>query len=232
MSAVFEYTGKDQKVPKDIISLRFHSSVVEVESYIFADYHHLKDVVFNEGLRKIGGCAFFNCSQLEKVTFSSTIREIGTLAFSRCENLDEVSMSGIILKMEYDAFEDCPWLERFTFPIISARLDNIIQTRHYPVEAKIDAIRGDMIGRRGSEITFARATEMNISRNWNTIKQSLEKIISWISLYEMKEATVLLELALWKAKIDQVDDTDPTNRDACRIEVPGPVKNTILQYLS
>ena len=43
---------------------------------------------------------------------------------------------------------------------------------------------------------------------------------------------MLFELALWKAKIDQVDDVDEiTSRDAYRIEVPGPVKDTILQYL-
>ena len=33
-----------------------------------------------------------------------------------------------------------------------------------------------------------------------------------------------------KAMIDQADDTSPSERAACRIEVPGPVKDTILQY--
>jgi len=46
----------------------------------------------------------------------------------------------------------------------------------------------------------------------------------------MKEATTLFELALWKTKIDQVGDIDPYDRDACRVEVPGPVKDSILQY--
>ena len=46
----------------------------------------------------------------------------------------------------------------------------------------------------------------------------------------MKEATTLFELALWKARIDQADDANG-NRNAHRIEVPGPVKDAILQYL-
>ena len=50
--------------------------------------------------------------------------------------------------------------------------------------------------------------------------------------YEMKERTTLLELALWKARIDQADDADDIKRDAYRIEVPGPVKNIILQFMS
>ena len=49
--------------------------------------------------------------------------------------------------------------------------------------------------------------------------------------YELKEATSTFELALWKSKLDQADATNTTNRDAYRIDVPGPVKDTMLQYL-
>jgi len=52
-----------------------------------------------------------------------------------------------------------------------------------------------------------------------------------IVYYEMKEAATLFELALWKARIDQADMSNPADRMASRIEVPGPVKGTILQYL-
>jgi len=59
----------------------------------------------------------------------------------------------------------------------------------------------------------------------------LDEIVSLIVYYEMKEATTLFELALWKARIDQTDMSNPADRTASRIEVPGPVKDTILQYL-
>ena len=62
-------------------------------------------------------------------------------------------------------------------------------------------------------------------------KEKLDKIKGLITYYEIKEATTLFELALWKAKIDQADISNPTYRTACRIDVPGPVKDTILQYL-
>lgn len=54
-----------------------------------------------------------------------------------------------------------------------------------------------------------------------------------ILYYLEREATTLFELALWKAKIIQAEEAndDDINRDACRIDVPGPVKETILQYL-
>ena len=64
------------------------------------------------------------------------------------------------------------------------------------------------------------------------MKQRFGQIVKWIKHYEMKEATTLFELALWKAKIDQVeDDIYEHGRDLCRVDVPGPVKDTILQYL-
>ena len=62
-------------------------------------------------------------------------------------------------------------------------------------------------------------------------KEKLAKIKGLIRYYEIKEATVIFELALWKVKMGQVEEANNINREACRIEVPGPVKNTILQYL-
>jgi len=56
--------------------------------------------------------------------------------------------------------------------------------------------------------------------------------VKHLSYHEMKEATTLFELALWKSRIDQAaDDAYDMNRNACRIEVPGPVKDIILQYI-
>jgi len=53
-----------------------------------------------------------------------------------------------------------------------------------------------------------------------------------IAYYEIKEATTLFELALWKSNMNQTEaeQTNITNRDECRIEGPGPVKDIILQY--
>ena len=52
---------------------------------------------------------------------------------------------------------------------------------------------------------------------------------SHYSYKTLKEATTMFELALWKANIDQADDT--ADREACRVEVPGPVKDTLFGFL-
>ena len=66
--------------------------------------------------------------------------------------------------------------------------------------------------------------------NWNAVIRDLDKIIRLISYYELKEATSILELALWKFKLDQADAANPIPRKKCRMDVPGPVKDIILQY--
>ena len=67
--------------------------------------------------------------------------------------------------------------------------------------------------------------------NWGDIRRDFGKITRLVSYYELKETTTTFELALWKSKLDQADVTNTTNRSAYRIDVPGPVKDTLLQHL-
>ena len=68
--------------------------------------------------------------------------------------------------------------------------------------------------------------------NWDIVKQRLDRIVHLITYYETRAATTQFELALWQTNMDQADDINPNNREAYRIEVPGPVKETILAYLN
>jgi len=67
------------------------------------------------------------------------------------------------------------------------------------------------------------------SAKWNAIKESLDSVVRLIAYYEMKEGTTIFELALWKAQIESAENS--VNRKACRINVPGLVKDAIIQYL-
>ncbi len=65
-----------------------------------------------------------------------------------------------------------------------------------------------------------------------TYKENLDPILDLIAHVQMKEATTAFELALWKEKMmeDSVIGDRNGNREACRIDVPGPVKDAILQF--
>ena len=80
----YEYTGRDHHVPNNVTHVRIHSSVTEIESYAFRNKLHLKEIVFNEGLREIGSHVFANCNDLQRIKLPSTLTEIGQCAFSCC----------------------------------------------------------------------------------------------------------------------------------------------------
>ena len=373
---VFEYTGNGQIIPKDVVRVRFHPSVVKVDDKAFYKCNRLKEVILNEGLQYIGQDAFgectsltnitlpstvteigmasfyeckklkticlnenllwigdyaFNrCDSLESITLPSTVMDIGNSAFSKCISLNEVVLNEGLMTIGTRVFEDCkslqsislpstlikiasntfsscnslreirisesllkvdtinlfldppsitfhhkpaPSLERITLVNISLRLKAIIRAGQVDIQNKLQQCinQSDMIEwerggggeiyipvevtKRGwglvkdrvahivSWIGYQRGAkkgwfwkidteETRIRDEWDTTKkQSIDRIDTLIRYYEMKEATTLFELALWKAKMDQVEDGVFRTRDECRVDVPGPVKDSILHYL-
>ena len=214
---------------RSLSSIKLTSTVTEIGIAAFSGCVNLREVLFNEGLQKIGNGAFCGCRSLSSITLPSTVIEIGH-AFNDCSNLREVVLHGVPMEMGNGAFYNCRSLERFTFPTISSRLDNLIQTGHWEeIENEVDEVRG-VVERSGGWLSVSTQT-MDRGRNWNRVRQSLDKIIRLISYSELKEATSMLELALWKFKLDQVDKANPIPRKKCRMDAPGPVKDIILQYL-
>ena len=205
------------------------------------------------GLQKIGNSAFWNCKPLESIELPSTVTQIGENVFSHCSSLRVVALNDGLQKLRRPGtFYNCKSLERFTFPNISTRLKNIIRcqprkkrwriirSKQTEVEKKIDKIVPCFVEREGFELyvykegllmdsdDWGDIPMVNLSR-WSIIRKNLLEIDRMISYYEVKEATTLFELSLWKAKIEQANEVKP--RDSYRIDVPGPVKETILQYL-
>ena len=220
---------------KSLQCIAIPSTVEEIGRCAFNYCTNLRDVVLNDGLKKIGHSAFVRCTPLERITTPSTVTAIGSYAFRGCSSLREVVIHNEGVQIGDDTFEDCTSLERFKFPRLSNRSNNIIQAGQRDIEAKMDDISA--VEWRDGELvipTVRREIEEPWGRVVNVVeldKEKINKIVRLITYYEIKEATTLFELALWKVKIGQADISNPTDRTACRIEVPGPVKDTILQYL-
>ena len=219
-------------------SVTLPSTMIKIHAHAFHECTRLRNIIFNNGLREIETFAFYGCTSLECITIPSTVTDIGNYAFHGCANLREVELKddGLqIQNMGKYIFGGCSSMERLPFPSISTRLRNIISTDQVEVKSKIDELLGieimietgfgnDVqrvtwrpIVREGTEIYLSLADYCGRCEVWGPIKQCLDKIVKLIRYYEIKEETTLFELH-WKAKMDQ-------------LEVPGPVKDTILQYL-
>ena len=51
-------------------------------------------------------------------------------------------------------------------------------------------------------------------------------MLQLIAFHELKEASILIELALWKTRIEGTVDS----RVDCRVPIPDPVKSLIMEY--
>jgi len=219
------------------------STIIEIGEGAFTHCDYLGDIVLNEGLQKIGDSAFSFCNALETITIPSTVTEIGNFAFANSTCLKDVLIHDGVQKIGPKAFLKCFGLGRFIFPNIATRLATITPAGRNRVERKIDEV--SLLERRGSEVSiyaealirsgiYGSTHNMPFVRaifKWDQVKELLDKIVRLIVCHEIKDATTLFELALWKYKMDQEDGNNPIDRNACRIDVPGPVKDSILQYL-
>ena len=220
---------------RSLESITLPSTLLEIGKYAFAGCNNLRTVALNEGLKKVDFYGFACCESLRSVTLPSTLSTIGSYAFTGCNRIREVVIlnershdHGIIKQLMIT----CISVRKLNFPKLSTRLENVSKIDHWSdvIEDKIATI--PQIVRRDSGGFLISTRDRGEMVDWKLVKQSFDKMYKLISYYELREATSLFELAFWKAKIDQVDDVvELASRDACRIEVPGPIKDTILQYL-
>ena len=55
--------------------------------------------------------------------------------------------------------------------------------------------------------------------------RNLYQVLQLIAFHELKESSILIELAMWKSRIDG----DQARAD-CRVTIPGPAKSLIMEY--
>ena len=227
-------------------SITLPSTLEHISDWVFNGCRNLNEVVLNEGIQRIGSRSFQFCTSLQNIVLPSTVKGVDQYAFGDCGSLREVVVHDKRVQnvVNVSAFRGCTSLMWFRFPGLSTRLDNIIQAGQTGIEVKMDDI--PTLEWRGGELALP-ATHRQVIDRWGVAmeslvkidKEKLDKVKILVAYYEMKEATTLFELALWKARIDEADSTTPSSdrvepafQDTCRIEVPGPVKEAIMQYLN
>lgn len=78
---------------------------------------NVKKVQINEGIRRIGSCAFANCTNLQEVVFNGTdMQNIGWGAFLGCTRLHNISLPVQLRNIETIAFAKCSALPSVKLP--------------------------------------------------------------------------------------------------------------------
>ena len=191
----------------------------------------MKEVVLNEGLRVVGPHAFYNCKSLREIELPSTIIEVGSLAFEFCTKLSKVNLNERLKNVTGGyAFARCTQLQQVTFPTVSKRIGLISSlTGRSRILNMIAEYQHFDWNEEDSSLTVSHQAIW--PRNWGTTRRNLDQVLARITYYELQEATPIIVLAFWKGKIEECGANTYEEREACRIEVPGPVKNAIVDSL-
>lgn len=224
-----KYIGKEAFCDcSNLRSITLPSTVTEVAKKAFEECEQLEDVVLNEGLDVIGGSAFHGCINLKSITLPSTVTKVGKGAFLDCMGLREVVINERLQNIKFGGrtgiFAGCSSLRYFKYPSILKRLKGISPDRQREINTRINQIPHVQVREGGA---FMSAFLLR----GNQLESACHQIQGLLRYFELKEATIMFELAFWKAMITEHSAISIEERDACRIAVPGPVKETIMEFL-
>ena len=199
---------------------------------------NLESVQFGDRLETIGKWAFNGCDSLRHLKLPSIIA-IETLAFNHCNRLTDVEFSERLERMGANVFCDCSRLQRIAVPL-KRDLFQLSETLQYynQFDDCDQLVTVDLVG--GIHETVAslhmESWRTEMIAQINRINQVLPnthadektpEIHEWMGVvvdkkdhYKaehyryVKEGITLLELALWKAKLGEKEDSS----------VEGPTK--------
>jgi hypothetical protein len=202
--------------------------VTIIEDWAFFNCAAMTDADLPEAER-IGGHAFNHCTSLREITAPSA-ESIGGGAFSDCECLISAEFGERLQTIGRLAFYDCPSLRRIAIPLPLRGRDNMFSEQVFgkcPHLSTVElvgninnsvsyitmAIWRNQMSQTISQIkvelptTHADAKTMAITR-W--MEEVQDRIIHFKILHSMwlTRATTNLELALWKVKLEEVEEED------------------------
>ena len=206
-------------------------SVDEICEGAFDGCENLVDVEFGDKLETIGRWAFDECTSLERLKLPSIIT-IECAAFGSCDALSSIELSERLETIQPYAFYRCDRLQRIAIPLKRDLFTFDPELQKYNHFKRCDLLTTvDLVGEEHNKTVASLymeswGTEMKgeinrINRDLpNTpakvqtvaIKRWMESVIDRMDHYKaehhryVKEAVTLLELALWKAKLDEKDE--------------------------
>jgi hypothetical protein len=211
--------------------LKKMNGVKEIEANAFYGCNALSHVDFDK-LEIIGELSLYNCRSLRSINLPS-IRRIRNFAFKHCGALTDAVFGKDLEGIDLSAFDGCTALRRIVVPLKRdlfiywnafnrcdslSRVDALIGGIHNTISSlHIKSWRDEM----KKEIDKINQILPGIpaSDKGGTIRQWMRSLHQKKDYYKtehrilVKEAMTLLELALWKANLDENEFTGVTSQD-------------------
>eukprot|EP00984_Skeletonema_dohrnii_P011051 scaffold4390_cov71-Skeletonema_dohrnii-CCMP3373.AAC.5 len=192
-----------------------------IEMRAFQSCVGLTDIEFGDKLETLGTSAFLNCKSLTNITMPSA-RSIGRWAFNNCVQLTDLEVGEELETIQEGAFYNCIRLRHIAMPLncmigieVFSNCSNLTAVdlvggiHNTAASLHLESWRSEM----KDEINRINQTLPTFpDQKTDTIQQWIRSVIRRLDHYKaehvrlLKEATTLLELALWKAKIDEKEE--------------------------
>jgi len=181
-----------------LTEVQFGDKLETIEGCAFQHSYSLRTITMPSA-RNVGEWAFANCKQLTALTFGEELERIGQRTFDSCVSLRRIAMS-LDCIIGIHVFDDCPNLA--TVGIVGG-IHRTVASLH------LKSWKNEMMNEMNRinqvlPVTFREKTA--------AIQLWIQSVISQLDHYKaehkalLKEATTLLELALWKANLDENEE--------------------------
>jgi hypothetical protein len=190
-------------------------------------------------IKIVMACAFIDCKALTNVEFGKALESIGQWAFRKCTSLERITIPLIDGMISRDnVFQMCENLKQVDL-VERAIIHETITALHMEkwrddMNEEIESIKqilpttpaGNMYGDVGGKAEAIRV--------W--IESVLHKIIRYKAEHHryLKEAATILELALWKKRLSEINvpEGDEEGRVECRVKCGADiVMKNVLPFL-
>ncbi|EJK55111.1 hypothetical protein THAOC_25188, partial [Thalassiosira oceanica] len=227
----------------NLVELQLKEGLQVIKSESFRNCTALQNVTLPSSVIELRGRAFDNCSSLVDLQLKEGLQVIGEYAFGACLALRSREDRGLLNQEAIDemlfdvegsgTFFGCP----FTMVKISiswalsermARLpkecmlfvvERVHNLRHLELLQDGDVLACFPVIRTEPHNGTYEVRDTNLET-----ARSLYQVLQLIAFHELKESSILIELAFWKSIIDKGGDR------ACRVAISGPAKSLLMEY--
>ena len=224
---------------KALRSVTIPSTVTKLGGLAFQDCINLREVRLKT-VPKLSKWAFNGCTNLSEVIFLRGERLINLDFLDRdlfSEEpglLNQRSLNALVNTGRESAFRLCSSLTTVKISVqrVSERMARLPQVCRLSVEERIDGL-GRLELKDGNVlacfpiVAIRGGHDVNIQDTNIETAKSLHQVLQLMAFHELKEASILIELAMWKSNID---GKVSARRADCRVSIPDPAKYAIMEY--
>ncbi|EJK51408.1 hypothetical protein THAOC_29420 [Thalassiosira oceanica] len=193
----------------------------------------MHQVAIPSNVTKVGKRAFWDCTNLAKVILLGGERLLNRGFLDRGLSGDEGALNiGMLKKLNnVNTFRDCPLTTvKISIPrALSERMARLPLKCKLSIEGRIRELDRLELAQDGTVLACFPVRRllggMDFKDADNQTAESLHQLLRLISFRELKDSSILIELAMWKSRFDE----DRARAD-CRISIPDPAKSLIMEY--